>query len=132
MNVRFSAAITSFIFLLVSGQAHSNEVGSENTPAILYVRVKWGNAVDYGSYLLPVRAYPNLNTCDAERKKTPGDNALVSALEKNLGAALTAEQRERIAAEMQTHICQIVNSADEKSLAQSLVEHLNRSNNRAP
>jgi hypothetical protein len=40
-------------------------------PVILYTAIAWGNAVDYGSFLVPIQVYESLTACEAVRKKRP-------------------------------------------------------------
>ncbi|WP_058048817.1 hypothetical protein [Janthinobacterium sp. Ant5-2-1] len=102
-------AITTAIFFIMTVSAQTKsaaQVGVEEL-AILYTSVKWGNAVDYGTALMPVNAYKSQAACDAAKQKIAE-------------ASLTEAPRQK------TLVCQAAKTPDERALAQLLVVQIQK------
>ena len=74
----------------------------QDGPAILYRAVAWGNAVDYGSSLVPVGAYESLATCVAAKHKL-------------------AEPTRDDDPKLVSLVCRAANTANEKALHKALI-----------
>lgn len=80
-------------------QAEAVEPPTVATPdaefTILYTAIAWGNAVDYGSSFVPIRAYESLAACDAEKMKMveawPGELRKLARLQ--CSAAKTGDEK---------------------------------------
>jgi hypothetical protein len=96
----------------ILAQAETVEPTTDASPAaklaILYNTVAWGNPVDYGSSLVPLRAYESLAAYDAAKMKM----AEASPHESRNLAALR---------------CSIVKTSDEELLAKMLMSKRQKS-----
>lgn len=52
--------------------ATTTTTSQQTQAAILYNAIRWGNAVDFGVYWLPVATFKNIAACDATRHELYG------------------------------------------------------------